>query len=573
MNKVLTLALLLSVHAAGGQAVTSTPGGASLRVARIFSSGMVLQRGKRIVVWGWAAPGTPVRVSLSGGSGAPARTASVRASADGAWEASLAPRAAGGPYRLQVGAASEQRVFDDVLIGDVWLASGQSNMEWPVARDADLGDALARATMHGNAEAIREFRIPSDYSFTPEDSLVAGAWTRADSAHLPAMSAVAYYFARALRDAPTPGRRVPIGIINNSWGGSAIESWLSRPAQGITDAAWVAIRAGLVRQRDSTEQALRRMLGDLPAADAGYAGTAPRWAATALDESAWRPTTVPGYWEAQGYAGLDGVGWYRTTFTLSAAEAQAGVVLALDAIDDDDVTWVNGEQVGRTNGYQVQRRYVIPTRLLTAGTNQLTVRVADGAGGGGINGAVSLTFADGSARSLAGRWAFRVGEVSFATDGQVMNKIPGVAYNRMLHPILRMPLAGVLWYQGESNANNDAQARAYRAQFTTLVTDWRRARSAPALPFLWVQLPNYGAPDREPPATSAWALLRESTEGALSLPRTGQAVIIELGDPNDIHPRRKRDVGGAPGARGGACRVRRGDRDLRSHVSLIPTRR
>jgi sialate O-acetylesterase len=217
----------------------------------------------------------------------------------------------------------------------------------------------------------------------------------------------------------------------------------------------------------------------------------------------------------------------------------------MEAIDDDDITWVNGVEVGRTTGYNLRRLYSIPQRALHVGRNVIAVRVVDGGGGGGINGAVSLAFANRTRRSLAGQWKFKVGEVSFRPDGQRINKLPGVLYNKMLHPILRFPIKGVLWYQGESNANNMEQATAYRAQFDVLIRSWRGDwRSGDGVvPFLWVQLPNFGTPDSAPPASAAWATQRESMAAALSLPRTGQAIAIDVGDATNIHPRNKQDVG------------------------------
>jgi sialate O-acetylesterase len=508
----------------------------TLRVARLFADGMVLQRQQPIVVWGWAPAGATIRVSL----GRAERVA--RATAAGTWQVALPAMSAGGPFELRVRSANAEQRIRDVLVGDVWLASGQSNMEFQLSRAFNAADAVAHAADRGNASNIREFKVPVGYSYAPDDSLMGGAWRSADATHVGDFSAVAYFFARALRAAPRPGPQVPIGIINSTWGGSNIETWMSRRALRMSDAEAQQLRTQQDRWRDSVQRALRSLLGGLPTVDSGLVNGEARWAAPALDESSWRPVPVPGYWEAAGYTGMDGIGWYRTTFTLSDADAAAGITLRLDALDDDDITWVNGVEVGRTAGYNVPRRYVLPPRVLKAGRNQLTVRVSDGSGGGGINGAVLLQRADGSTQSLAGSWAFRVGQVRFEADGQVINKIPTVLYNRMMHPLLKFPVAGVLWYQGESNANNDAQAMAYRDQFAALVRSWRQDRGA-TVPFLWVQLPNFNPPSAEPPRRAAWALQRESMEAALALPRTGQAVIIDLGDSADIHPRNKLDVG------------------------------
>lgn len=514
-----------------GTRVTRARAASALRVARIFADGMVLQRRQPIVVWGWANAGTRVTVALG------ARTVVVRATPHGAWRATLPAHEAGGPHSLRISADDARIELHDVLIGDVWLASGQSNMEWPLSRDLLAAQTIAEA----RDTQIRQFKIPTGYAYAPQDSLVAGTWTAADQAHAGDFSAVAYYFARALRRTSP----VPIGIINSTWGGSNIESWIRREAQGLNDEAWRALRAAQDRARDSVQRALRTRLGGLPTVDSGLVGDRAAWADVALDDRAWTSMPVPGYWEGVGFPGMDGIAWYRTRFSLTAAEAAAGVTLAIEALDDDDISWVNGREIGRTNGYNVARRYAMPPSALHAGENVLAVRVSDGAGGGGINGRTELILADGTRRSLAGDWRFKVGRVSFQPDGQVINKVPSVLYNQMMHPIVSFPIAGVLWYQGESNANNNEQARAYRAQFHTLITSWRAERGArgASLPFLWVQLPNFGAPDASPPALAGWALQREAMEAALALPRTGRAIAIDLGESNDIHPRNKRDVG------------------------------
>ena len=259
---------------------------------------------------------------------------------------------------------------------------------------------------------------------------------------------------------------------------------------------------------------------------------------------------MPALWETQDYEGVDGIGWYRTSVTLTADEAARGARLVLGAIDDDDITWVNGTEVGRTNGYNVPRTLRRRRRRrCTPGANVIAVRVADGGGGGGIGGSTIVPHLEigGTSHPLPAEWSFRVGELSFAMDGQRINKVPAVTYNRMVYPLLPMPIKGVIWYQGESNANNAAEARAYRTQFATLIRSWRRELNGGKgadFPFLWVQLPNYGqprTPSRRP--TSTWALQRESMQAALTLPNTGQAITIDVGEAGDIHPKNKQDVG------------------------------
>jgi sialate O-acetylesterase len=517
----------------GTSALTAQESAGGVRLARAFGDGMVLQRGVPIPVWGWAAPRTPVTVALGG------RVARATADGAGRWKAALPATPAGGPYTLSVSAGGARVDVRDVLVGDVWVASGQSNMELPVSVAANAAQEIAAA----HDSSIRQLKVPVSWAEHPEDDLAGGAWAPADSQHVGAFSAVAYYFARELRRA----ERVPIGIVNTTWGGSAIETWLSAEAQGLgPDGAARGMAAERARL-DSVANALRARYGNLEH-DAGLVNGTAVWAAPSLDATGWARINVPAQWESQGYAGLDGVAWYRKTFTLSADEAARGATLSLGPIDDDDITWVNGVEVGRTNGYNVPRRYTVPASALRAGVNVIAVRVADGGGGGGIDGKPDELWLDvgGAPRPLAGEWAFRVGQLAMSMDGQRINKVPAVTYNKMVYPLLPMAIKGVIWYQGESNANDAQQALAYRGQFRTLITSWRRAfagGAAPTFPFLWVQLPNFGQPDSVPNGKPAWAVQRESMAAALALPNTGQAVTIDIGEPGDIHPKNKQDVG------------------------------
>jgi sialate O-acetylesterase len=470
----------------------------SLRLPRIFQDGVVLQRGGPIPVWGWATPNAVVTIAMNG------RRARATADAKGEWSTQLMPMQAGGPHTLDVESSGARVTIRDVLIGDVWVASGQSNMEWPLVGSTNGAAAVVTA----NDPQIREYAVPHTFSETPQSDLAGGKWTAATPQQAGRFSAVGYFFARDLRAAT----RVPIGIIHTSWGGANIETWMSRQANHIDDAQWNAFQQRERARVQATRDSLSARIGSLPTADAGLVAGRALWADPLLDDSDWKPIQVPALWESAGYNGMDGIGWYRTTFTLTEAEARAGVRLALGTIDDDDITWVNGTRVGNTNGYAQRRLYDVPATALKAGSNVLAVRVADGGGGGGPYGTANQFFVEaGEARhALAGTWKFKVGVVSFQPDGQRINKIPTVLYNQMLHPLQRFAIKGVIWYQGESNANNNAQAAAYRPLFAELIQSWRRewTGSARDFPFLWVQLPNFGRVELIPPDQAGWALTR-----------------------------------------------------------------
>lgn len=542
----------------GAAAAQQPPQRGSLRLSRVIGDHMVMQRDAAVPVWGWAAPGDQVNVTFDG------RTHTARADARGAWRVELPARRAGGPYELTVADGDQRIQLRDILVGDVWVCSGQSNMEWTLA-NARNGAAEAAAA---NDPKVRHFKVPNSWAEQPEEELAGGEWQVADPAHAGNFTAVGWFFARDLRKSVD----VPIGLLHTSWGGSRVEPWMSRQALRMTEAEF----AELMRREREYEQALLDSLrarvagpgGQIPTVDAGLVeGRAP-WADPALDDSAWSPIAVPKLWEEQGYPGMDGVAWYRTSFTLSEQEARAGgggVRLGLGAIDDDDITWVNGVEVGRTQAYNKPRVYDVPASALHAGRNVIAVRVSDGGGGGGFWGDSSLIYLEsgGTRRPLAEPWRFRVGSVVTGADGQHINKIPTVLYNKMVHPLLPFPIKGVLWYQGESNADRYEDAVAYRGLFADLITSWRREWAGGrqgSFPFLWVQLANFMAPDAQPAERSNWAALRESQSAALSLPNTAQAVIVDIGETEDIHPRNKQDVGARLAL--AARRVAYGDRGV-----------
>lgn len=504
----------------------AVPAAQAVELPRIFADGMVVQRDQPVRVWGEAAPGARVRVTFAG------REATAQAGADGRWSLALPAQTAGGPHVMRIDDGTQPRILDDVLVGDVWLASGQSNMEWPIAQSADPQVEAARAT----DPQIRHFKIPKSWSGEPQAQLEGGEWVASSPQAAPEFSAVAHFFARELRQVTG----VPIGIIDSTWGGSRIEAWMDAPSQGV-DAT--ALRAQAERLRDADTRALQQTRAHLarwtswPADDTG-------WEKRDLDTRDWVPIAVPSLWEKTGWNGLDGVAWYRATFTLSAEEAAAGATLGVGRIDDSDVTWVNGVQVGETRmQYNQPRRYRVPATALRAGVNQVAVRVSDFGGGGGIHGEPAEVFvqpAGGDARALAG-WSFRPANVTVALVDD-KNQHPTLLYNRMIHPLQPYAIRGVIWYQGESNANTVAEALKYRTQFPALIQQWRRQWQAPGLPFLWVQLANFSS-GVDQGDTSPWAVLRESQSATLSLPATAQVVTIDIGNPTDIHPLNKQDVG------------------------------
>jgi len=513
-------------------AVPAAHAEAGLQLSLPFSDGAVLQRDRVIPVWGSATPGARVHVRLDGAD------AEARADAHGRWRATLPSHAPGGPWTLEASDGRSVRKVRDVLVGDVWLCSGQSNMEFTVSQAQNATEEIAR----GNDPTIRHFKIPKSWALAPADGLAGGTWVAATPRTVGDFSAVCFFFARTIK----ARTGVPQGLINSTWGGSRIEAWMdSRTAnanpQSIADAV----------QRQEKEEAsrlavTRRRLARWRTMSSDVLDRAgrPAWAAETLDERDWAPIDVPRYWEDQGYYGMDGIAWYRMHFRLSAEEAARGVTLGLGMIDDSDRAWVNGVKIGETvQQWNGARAYRVPSSALHEGLNAVAIRVEDLSGGGGIHGDAALVYVQpdgGARRPLTEPWRFRPAAVSLVPDYR-QNEVPTLLYNKMIHPLLGYALRGVLWYQGEANAL-PGQALVYREQFTALIRAWRAAWAQPELPFLWVQLANFRTGE-DTPAASPWAELRESQSATLALPHTGQAVSIDIGNPDDIHPTDKQDVG------------------------------
>ncbi len=503
----------------------------------MFQDHAVVQRGQPLRVWGQAEPGQAVQVELAG-----ART-KARAGADGRWEATLPALKAGGPHTLVARAGSAKQTVSDVLVGDVWLCSGQSNMELQVWRTLD-----ARAEIAGAAnDRIRLFTVPQVAAVTPQAGFSEPVrWRPVDSDSVRDFSAACYYFARELQKTVD----VPMGLVSAAWGGSRIQAWTSGEA----------LRA--LGDYDAELDVLARYAQDPVAAVGDWGRLWQRWWAAAPGVAAgdapwaegtptgsWRNAPAQlGAWERWGVpelAEFNGMVWYRTTVELTAAQAAQDAVLALGPADEIDMTWVNGRGVGSTYGAGGGREYALPAGLLHAGTNTVVVNVLDTYRDGGLAGPASahaLHLADGSTVPLEGGWKYRVVPAEAGTPPRApWQSAAGLStlYNGMIAPLGHFGLRGALWYQGESNTFEHAR---YAGLLRALRGDWRE-RSGAQLPMLFVQLPNYGRPATQP-GESDWAAMREAQrQVAAEDPRSGLVVAIDLGDRYDIHPGNKQELG------------------------------
>jgi sialate O-acetylesterase len=523
--RTLVAAVLLTIFPA--MARVACPG--ELRVIGLVGDHMVVQRGAKVPIWGSATPGSQITVRLDG------RAYTSRADAEGRWRVTLRPMEPRELREMTIEGDGGSLRFRDVVAGDVWVCAGQSNMEWSVEDSRDAAQEIAAA----HDPMIRHFKVPHSWSASPDMSLAGGPWEPAGPERVGSFTAVGYFFARELRRHIT----VPIGLINATWGGSRIEPWMSARSLGLDrDGVRKMLAEEPVYEREVLES-LRARVGGLPERDEGLVEGRAIWADPEFDDSGWDRIRVPSQWEEAGFEGMDGVAWYRTSFELTADEARKGVRLGLGMIDDSDISWVNGHEVGGTTlAWNRARLYEVPPAFLCAGRTVVTVRVEDLGGGGGIWGKPDLLYVEAAGRRhpLAGEWRFKPAVVTVNMDFH-KNQVSTMVYNKMVHPLLPYPIKGVLWYQGESNAGPE-DAFAYRKLFHMLIEDWRAGWGLGNVPFLFVQLANYLAAGAEP-ADSSWALLRESQSKALTLPGTAQVVTIDIGEANDIHPRNKREVG------------------------------
>ena len=398
-------------------------------VARLFSDGAMLQRDALVPVWGTAPSGARVTITLDDAH------QEVEAASDGSWRGALEPQEAGGPHALTLSAGDLTLEIGDVWFGDVWIASGQSNMEWTVAAAADAEHEIRSAS----DPMIRHFRVPRSWAYAPASTLESGAWHQADSAHVGAFTAVGYFFARALRDAVD----VPIGILNTSWGGSRIEAWMDADAMVMDPDTLASVLALNEQRHDNLRRTFKQEHHGSETEDPGVQDGVAVWADPDLDTSDWADIIAPMNWEAAGFPGLDGSAWYRATVTLSEEQLGAGeATLYLGRIDDNEMTWVNGALVGQTTGWTIPRVYSIAPGVLASGDNTIAVQVQDGAGNGGMLGGEDILRLETSAATipLDSTWKFHIGQFVLRPDGNA-NQLPTLLYNKMIRPIESFPVS------------------------------------------------------------------------------------------------------------------------------------
>ena len=509
----------------------------------VFTDNMVLQQKTDITFYGDATKNKQLTVK-TGWNGKEYHT---EADGQGKWSLKIPTPAAGGPYEITFSDGKKLQL-KNVMIGEVWFCSGQSNMEMPVAgwgKVMNYEQEIAEAAY----PAIRLFQVKKNTSLAPlkEVESTLGGWQECSSATVPEFSALAYFYARAL----WKELNVPIGVIDCTWGGTPAEAWTNhetlRQVMGFREEMDKLERLGFdpnrMEQAYSEERAHWQSL--FTEKDKGMENGKLCWTAPSLSEEDWQTISLPGYWEGKGLKDFDGIIWFRRSLEIPAEWAGKPLTLRLGMIDDEDITYFNGVEIARGAGYMTPRTYTIPAKLVKAGKAVLAVRVSDFGGEGGIHGKAEDLYveADGKRISLAGDWKYRIGLSLTGFPPAPISPVqsssyPTVLFNAMVKPWTAFPIKGVIWYQGEANVGRSEQ---YGDLFPALITDWRRQWRSD-FPFYFVQLANFMESKKIQP-NSEWAALREAQTKALKLDQVGMAVTIDIGLADDIHPKNKQEVG------------------------------
>ena len=529
-------ALVLALTATLGMTATVT-------LPAYLGDNMVVQQQSTLKITGHSTRTGQVQVKASWSK--QAYTASI--GADGAFSVSIPTPKAGGPFQIRINDGDEL-VLNNVLTGEVWFCSGQSNMEMPVkgwGQVKNYEQELAAAS-HDNIRLLQSRHVTSLVPLN-EPQVTGKGWAVCSAATVENFSAVAYFFARQLSEQ----LHVPVGVIDSSWGGTPAEAWTSaatlthviehqRNAQAILAAC--GDREALCAKY---EQDVIDWQATYNRADAGMQGDRPLWTSEQQTGAEWGTMRLPNAWEWCGLKDFDGIVWFQKVIDLPERWAGKELTLKVGKVDDIDVTWFNGQQVGETDGYWIVREYKVPAALVSGGKAIITVKVKDGSGLGGIcgdAGDLSIGIGD-DVISLAGDWRWRIGvaqdDLPYRAIHPDHQNYPANLYNAMVHPFRDFAVRGVIWYQGEENAS---RWEGYTPLLQALIHDWRRTWRNASMPFYLVQLAGWQESALVQPA-SAWAHLREAQAAALALDHTGMALAIDIGEAYDIHPKNKQEVG------------------------------
>lgn len=501
---------------------------ANIHLPVIFQNNMVLQRDKDCAIWGTADAGESITLLFND------KNYQTITAIDGKWKIVLPPQQAGGPYEITI-SGKNTIILNNILFGDVWICGGQSNMQFHVN---ELANKEADASRDNN-DKIRIFTAGLATNFVPQDTLAGGEWKIASIESIQNFSAVAFFFGRHLQE----NIHVPIGLISDNLGATAVETWMS-PAAIHQFPQFDAYYNNYLAPQKNFKQISDEFEKMKPSWEKNYylkndPGFDQKWYNPETDTADWKPINLPGFWEDNGLPDYDGSVWFRRSFNLPENYKGEGFRVSLGQVDDYNMAWVNGHKLGTMLGNLNYSNYDVPDSLLKPKDNVVVVRVFDAGGKGGMYN----MFWD---QRMAGKWLYKPGRKIDASkiikpivvNSDLFNS-PSILFNGCIAPITQLAIKGAIWYQGESNAG---RAEEYKQLFPAMIQDWRRQFNQGDFPFFFVQLANFtGEPAS--PEESTWAELREAQTQTLSLSNTGMAVAIDIGEAYDIHPKNKMDVG------------------------------
>lgn len=508
--------------------VCFTSAKADIHLSSLFGDHMVLQRDKPCAIWGSAEKGEKIAVAFD------KHNYNTTADKTGKWKIMFPPQSAGGPYDITL-KGRNQLTLHNVLFGDVWICGGQSNMQFHVY---ELAHKEADSALDNNA-GIRIFTAGITTNYVPQDTLKGGSWQVASVESIQNFSAVAFFFGRYVQE----HIGVPIGLISDNLGATSAEEWMSKEAihkfpqfdtyynQYLAPGkSFAQLNAEFEKKKAVFRSSIYN--NDDP-------GVKDKWYLNNTDTSSWKEMNLPAYWEDAGLPGYDGSVWFKRTFDLPETYNHKSLHIGLGEIDDYDDVWINGVKAGEGYGNLNLRDYEAPDSILQPKNNVITLRVFDKGNKGGLYNL--FWFAD-----WRGRWLYKPGlklaaplkETPTVVNANVFGS-PSVLYDGNIAPLTQLAIKGAIWYQGEANAG---RAYEYQTLFPAMITDWRNQFKQGDFPFLFVQLANWRDEDNQP-QNSDWAELREAQAMTLSLPNTGMASAIDIGEAADIHPKNKMEVG------------------------------
>ncbi len=537
------------------------PQTSTFQIAPLFQDNMVLQQQRNVPVWGKGTPGTSVVIKTSWG-----KTVSTVVGSDGHWTVAINTPKAGGPFQISLRHGKLLLVVRNILVGEVWLCSGQSNMEmplegWPPSNMITNSDSEIDQSLYPK---IRMFTVMRSYEASPSESCI-GTWMECSPVDVRTFSAAAFYFGKNL----FKELKVPIGLINSSYGGTFIEAWMSKSALNSFEEY-----ASQLKQLDMCGDSIRSLNKwivkhpsiviheqDPLRKYEGLNFHDDQCSTRSYNDSTWHEMKLPTYWEKAEIGEFDGVVWFRKLVTIPSNWKGKDLTLRLGPVDDMDETYVNGKKVGgyMTDGFwSTDRVYKVTGSLITDSLLQIAVRVIDLRGGGGIWGnrtkMILVNDADSSTISIEGSWRFLpVAELQsntfyvYGTEGNEFynrpkfpidfsQNTPSSLFNGMINPLVPFTIKGAIWYQGENNVSNPI---LYKKLFPAMIADWRKQFEVGDFPFYFVQIAPYDYGQN-----SKSQILREAQFQTLSVKNTGMAVTLDIGNPKDIHPADKEDVGG-----------------------------